>query len=274
MLCTIYGLKQSAMEWYEQVRAVMLELGFTCCAVDHAVFIYDKGANSNCIYCIVGWHINDGMGTSNSKSCLTYVKGCIAQHFSIKDLGPITRFLGIQFERDRTTCQLWMHQGEYILYLLGEYDLLDCNPMHLPLDAYHPFGLESDTYKDIPKCFLASLFLFISLSFFQLHLMLFGLAVSSSFSQLRLMPSGLAVSVYFLVILPAPSYTFWPRCFLVILPAPSYAFWPRCFFYFLVILSAPSYAFSRCFLIILPAPSYAFWPCCFLVILPAPSYAF
>lgn len=43
MLRTIYGLKQSAMEWYEEVRTVMMELGFSRCAMDHAVFMFDKG---------------------------------------------------------------------------------------------------------------------------------------------------------------------------------------------------------------------------------------
>lgn len=151
MLRTIYGLKQSAMEWYEQVRAVMLELGFTRCAVDHAVFIYDKEGTTGRIYCIVGWHVDDGMGTSNSKPFLTHVKSRIAQRFGIKDLGPIQRFLGIQFERNRATRQLWMHQGEYITYLLDEYDLLECNPVLLPLDANHPFGRDSDIYDNVPN---------------------------------------------------------------------------------------------------------------------------
>jgi hypothetical protein len=57
MLHTIYGLKQSTMEWYEQVRAVMTELGFTQCAVDHAVFIYNKStASTGHIICIIRWH--------------------------------------------------------------------------------------------------------------------------------------------------------------------------------------------------------------------------
>jgi hypothetical protein len=115
MLRTIYGLKQSAMEWYEQVRAVMEELGFTRCVVDHAVFIYDKlTPSAGRIFCIIGWHVDDGMGASNSKAFLQQVKACIAKRFGIKDLGPIQKFLGIQFERDRLTRQLWMHQGEYI----------------------------------------------------------------------------------------------------------------------------------------------------------------
>jgi hypothetical protein len=152
MLRTIYGLKQSAMEWYEQVHAVMIELGFTHCTVDHAVFIYDKTTPSaGQILCIVGWHVDDGMGTSNSKPFLQHVKRRIADRFGIKDLGPIERFLGIQFERNRSTRQLWMHQCDYISYLLDEYDLLDCNPIQLPLDAKHPFGLDTIPYDKIPN---------------------------------------------------------------------------------------------------------------------------
>lgn len=43
-----------------------------------------------------------------------------------------------------------MHQGEYISYLLGEYDLLDCNPVQLPLDPNHPFSRDTDVHDDIP----------------------------------------------------------------------------------------------------------------------------
>ncbi|KAG1797221.1 hypothetical protein EV424DRAFT_505114 [Suillus variegatus] len=45
----------------------------------------------------------------STKPFLAYVKGRIAHHFGIKDLGPIMKFLGIQFERSRSTRQLWMH---------------------------------------------------------------------------------------------------------------------------------------------------------------------
>lgn len=42
MLRSIYGLKQSALKWYEQVCAVMADLGFTKVKSDHALFYYDK----------------------------------------------------------------------------------------------------------------------------------------------------------------------------------------------------------------------------------------
>lgn len=151
MLRTIYGLKQSAMEWYKQVREVMNELGFARCPVDYAVFLFDSSASGTRIICIIGFHVDDGMGTSNSPAFLIWVKQKIHQRFGIKDMGPVTKFIGIQFERDRNSRQLWMHQGEYITYLLEEYNLLDCNPVRLPLDSHHPFGKPDDVHATIPN---------------------------------------------------------------------------------------------------------------------------
>jgi hypothetical protein len=157
MLRTIYGLKQSAMEWYEEVKAIMEELGFTRCGVDYAVFIFDHVDNYGTrTFCIIGWHVDDSLGTSNSPRFLAHVKGKINARFGIKDLGPVDRFLGIQFERDRSSRRLWMHQSEYITYLLEEYGLLQCNPVLLPLDANFPFGRPSDIHPVVPN--LASSF--------------------------------------------------------------------------------------------------------------------
>jgi hypothetical protein len=110
--------------------------------------VYDRDAR---IICIISFHVDDDLSTSNSCPFLSWVKGHIDKHFGIKDLGPVRKFLGIQFERDREAHQLWMHQGEYISYLLDEYSLLDCNPVLLPLDANHPFGHPSDTHDPLPN---------------------------------------------------------------------------------------------------------------------------
>lgn len=48
-----------------------------------------------------------------------------------------------------TSRQLWIHQGEYISYLLDEYNLLDCNPIQLPLDSKHPFRLDTDVLNEV-----------------------------------------------------------------------------------------------------------------------------
>lgn len=108
----------------------MSDLGFVRTESDHALFYYDGeddiiagitkptvNALPTRVRCLIGWHVDDGMGVSNSRPFLEEVKRKIAERFGIKDLGPVTKYLGVQFEWDRKTCQLWMHQGEYTYQL-------------------------------------------------------------------------------------------------------------------------------------------------------------
>ena len=162
MLCTIYGLKQSALEWYEQVCMVMSDLGFVCAESDHALFYFDGeddvtagitvptvNATPTRVQCLIGWHVDDGMGVSSSRPFLEKVKKKIAERFGIKDLGLVSKYLGVQFERDRKARRLWMHQGEYISFLLEEYGLSNCNPVYLPADPKTPFRDPTISYPEV-----------------------------------------------------------------------------------------------------------------------------
>lgn len=100
MLRTIYGLKQSALEWYLEVCGVMLGLGFCRTEIDHVLFYYEEVSSTVdqvCTHCFVGWHINDGMAASNNLAFLIYVKKRIADRFGLTDLGLVIKYLlGIQ----------------------------------------------------------------------------------------------------------------------------------------------------------------------------------
>ena len=91
-------------------------------------------------------HVDDGMAGCTSMKFLTFIKGEIKKAFGIKDLGPLRNFLGVQFERDVETCELWIHQEMFIDSLLAEYDLTNCNPVKTPLDSGHPLGLPNDIH--------------------------------------------------------------------------------------------------------------------------------
>ncbi|EGN99702.1 hypothetical protein SERLA73DRAFT_121827 [Serpula lacrymans var. lacrymans S7.3] len=81
------------------------------CPVDHAVFLYCKtDSTGRSVICIIGWHVNDGLGASNDVAFLHMVKARIAERFGIKDFGPVTKFIGIQFKRNRDAHCLWLHQ--------------------------------------------------------------------------------------------------------------------------------------------------------------------
>ena len=116
---------------------------------DHGLFIFCHkfdGANTVCFLAV---HVDDGLGTTNSTS-FTHLKDQIVKAFGIQDLGPVTTFIGFQFERERNTHSLWLHQKLYINNLLNEYSLHDCNSVTTPLNPNHPLGSNDITYPNIP----------------------------------------------------------------------------------------------------------------------------
>lgn len=150
LLSSLYGLKQAAFDWYELLRDVLARLGFLRCDADYAVFIFDHVNGEGVrIICIIAWHVDDGLAGSNNRPFLDRTKGQIAERFGITDLGPVTKYLGIQFIRDRKTRELWMHQEDYIVYLLAEHGMSDCNPVALPMDPNFPFGRPTDLFPDV-----------------------------------------------------------------------------------------------------------------------------
>lgn len=130
---------------------MLTRLGFLHCEADYAVFIFDHiDVHGVRIICIIAWHVDDGLAGSNNRAFLDKTKGQIAECFGITDLGPVTKYLGIQFIRDRKTHELWMHQEDYILYLLEEHGMTSCNPVSLPMDPNFPFGRPTDVFPHVP----------------------------------------------------------------------------------------------------------------------------
>ena len=59
------------------------------------------------------------------------MKHHLQQTFNTKDLGPIRRYLSVQFERSPT--RLHMHQREYALSILHQFGMDECSPSLTPL---------------------------------------------------------------------------------------------------------------------------------------------
>jgi hypothetical protein len=128
---------------------VLESLGFLRSEFDHAVFIYKCQWDSKEVHCLLAMHVDDGLAGSTSMEFLGFIKGKIKKAFGIKDLGPLRIFLGVQFERNLETCELWIHQEMFIDSLLLEYELTHCNAVKTPLDRDHPLGLPTDAHTSI-----------------------------------------------------------------------------------------------------------------------------
>jgi hypothetical protein len=144
LLRSVYGLKQASHVWYKKLRGLLERLGFCRSEVDHALFIAKLVHSGVPIHCLMAVHVDDGMAAANSRAFLDWVKAEIRKEFGLKDLGPVAKFLGMEFKRNRATRELWISQVEYIDSILAEYGLTDCNPVHTPIDPLHPWGRPTD----------------------------------------------------------------------------------------------------------------------------------
>jgi len=149
LLKSLYGLKQASLIWYKLLRKVLESLGFLRSEFDHAIFIYKRLWDREEVHCLLAMHVDDRLAGCTSMDFLTFIKGEIKKAFGIKDLGPLRTFLGVQFERNLESCELWIHQEMFINSLLLEYELTNCNAVKTPLDRDHPLGLSTDIYPSV-----------------------------------------------------------------------------------------------------------------------------
>lgn len=151
LLKSLYGLKQASRVWYKLLRKVLEDLGFVRSDFDHALFIFNRHWSNTLVHCLLAMHVDDGLAGCNHLPFLTHIKAEIRKAFGIKDLGPVVSFLGVQFERDLSMRELWLHQSLYIDTLLTDHGMTDCNSVATPLDPHHPLGLETDTSNADPN---------------------------------------------------------------------------------------------------------------------------
>ena len=88
----IYGLKQAPRAWYHELCQFLVDSGFKNSHSDTSLFILHTG--TNLLYLLV--YVDDIIITGNSNDLVSQVVECLAQHFSLKDLGPLSYFLGVE----------------------------------------------------------------------------------------------------------------------------------------------------------------------------------
>lgn len=97
------------------------------------------------IYVLV--YVDDIIVTGNNKAAVEAVISNLAQRFSVKDMGVLSYFLGI--EVIRTSKSLHLNQRKYILDLLAKMNMVDAKPVQTPM-ATSPKLTKSGTLHSNP----------------------------------------------------------------------------------------------------------------------------
>ncbi|KAK0580290.1 hypothetical protein LWI29_000376 [Acer saccharum] len=123
----IYGLRQAPRAWYTELRNFLLAVGFLNSTCDASLFIRQRPGTT--LYLLV--YVDDIIVTGSSDSQVRDFIATLALRFSLKDLGLLSFFLGV--EAHRTSHGLYLSQQQYIRDLLVKANMFDAKPVSTPL---------------------------------------------------------------------------------------------------------------------------------------------
>ncbi|KAJ9561853.1 LOW QUALITY PROTEIN: hypothetical protein OSB04_007013 [Centaurea solstitialis] len=138
---SLYGLKQASRNWYQKFTNALVDLGFKQSRADYSLFIHkeDESFVAALIY------VDDVVVVGNDPIKIQATKDDLDKKFSIKDLGNLKYFLGI--EVTRTSEGLVLNQRKYILDILEDCGLQGCKPSPFPIEQ----NLKLDRADKEPK---------------------------------------------------------------------------------------------------------------------------
>jgi hypothetical protein len=126
---TIYGLKQVPREWYSALKTKILALGFTNSKADSSLFIY----NTASVLCFLLVYVDDLIITGSDSVFVSSIIDQLGVAFSIKDMGSLHFFLGM--EVIPTTAGLFLSQHKYIHDILSNTNMLGAKEVSTPLST-------------------------------------------------------------------------------------------------------------------------------------------
>ena len=161
ILVALYGLRQSAYEFYIFILSLLLDLGMVRCEVDHGIFFGEwttppdpsvsMPSDGGPLVLYVPLHVDDGLGITNSTSLYLWFISVLAKRLHIVDMGPCAKFLNILIIHDCPGRCLWFSPRLYISELLEEWNLSSCRSVTTPFPSTLPdsSSVPSNSLPDI-----------------------------------------------------------------------------------------------------------------------------
>lgn len=128
---SIYGLKQSGVQWYKRLRDVLLKMGLKSSTHDPCLFYLNTGENS----LLLTIYVDDILIGSNNAEWIQKVKDILSKSFQMKDLGRVKKCFGIQFIQNEKDHSVQLTQRDYLDNLLEVFGMTDCKTANTPIET-------------------------------------------------------------------------------------------------------------------------------------------
>lgn len=121
----IYGLKQAGREWYLLLSGTLTEMGWKSNPKDPCFFTRENGGTFE--HLLV--YVDDVLIAAPSIERADTIKDELSSHFAIKDLGPVSYFLGIKIESHKGERTFYLSQPDMINGIIQRYELSQQPPV-------------------------------------------------------------------------------------------------------------------------------------------------
>ncbi|CAH9052365.1 unnamed protein product [Cuscuta europaea] len=155
----LYGLKQAPRAWYMELSRFLISVGFCKSHADNSLFIYYH--DQIIIYFLV--YVDDIVLTGNSSVAVNKFVMQLTSRFSVKDMGSLHHFLGI--EVIPTKNDMFLSQRQYILNTLETCAMLGAKDSPTPMSSSQPITLTDGVSMQDPQQYRRALGLLQYLSF-------------------------------------------------------------------------------------------------------------
>ena len=144
---SFYGLKQAPRAWYQRFVEYVSTIGFYNSKSDHSLFIYHQGKET--AYILL--YVDDIILIASSDNLRCRIMSLLSSKFAMKDLGPLSYFLGIAITRHPNG--LFLTQRKYAEEIIERAGMSSCAPTPTPIDTMSKLSASlGSPYKDPTQC--------------------------------------------------------------------------------------------------------------------------
>ncbi|KAH3899240.1 uncharacterized protein SCDLUD_004673 [Saccharomycodes ludwigii] len=126
---SLYGLKQAPLLWNQTIAGKLAHIGFTKHPSEHGLFVCCNNSDET----FVALYVDDLLIAGSSSANVSKVKHYLSECFQMKDLGPASKFLGMNITQSPQGISVSL--SDYISKLLVEFGP-PFKPIHTPLDKH------------------------------------------------------------------------------------------------------------------------------------------
>jgi len=144
---SLYGLKQAPRAWYQCFADYVATIGFRHSTSDHSLFIYRQSLDM--AYILL--YVDDIILITSTQVLRKSIMSLLASEFAMKDLGPLSYFLGIAVSRRLDG--IFLSQSTYASEIIERVGMASCKPSATLVDTKQKLSTTYGTSYEDPSLY-------------------------------------------------------------------------------------------------------------------------